>query len=76
MRWLHWVRVRIFPVTQASAQHQVDAVDIALADLRAEIASLPAPERAARAAEVQALIAEQARARNMLSDKLDDRLER
>ena len=76
MRWLHWVRVRLFPVTQATAQHQVEAIDHALANLRAEIASLPATERAARAADVQALIAEQAHARNVLSDKLDDRLER
>jgi hypothetical protein len=76
MRWLDWLRTRVFPVTQAAAQHHVDAVDQALAKLRAEVAALPAPERVARAADVQALIAEQARARNVLSDTLDDRRER
>jgi hypothetical protein len=44
--------------------------------LRAEVAALPAHERVARAADVQALIAEQAHARNVLSDTLDDRRER
>ena len=76
MRWLHRLRVRIFPVTQAVAQHHVDAIDHALADLRAEIAALPPNERVARAADVQALIAKQAHARNVLSDTLDDRRER
>jgi hypothetical protein len=76
MRWLHRLRIRLFPVTSASAQQQVDTIDQALADLRAEIAALPAHERGIRAAEVQALIAEQAHARNVLSDKLDDRRER
>lgn len=76
MRWLHWVRVRLFPVTQAAAQHDVDAIDHALADLRAEVAALPPNERVARAADVQALIAKQAHARNILSDTLDDRRER
>jgi hypothetical protein len=76
MRWFHSLRVRIFPVTQAAAQHQVDAIDHALADLRAEIAALPPNERVARAADVQALVAKQAHARNVLSDTLDDRRER
>ena len=76
MRWLHRLRVRIFPVTRAAAQHHVDAIDHALADLRAEVAALPSNERVARAADVQALIAKQAHARNVLSDTLDDRQER
>jgi hypothetical protein len=76
MRWLHRLRIRFFPVTYAAAQQHVDAIDHALADLRAKVASLPAHERAARAPDVQALIAEQAHARNVLSDALDDRLER
>jgi hypothetical protein len=37
---------------------------------------LPAHKRAARAADVQALITKQAHARNVLSDTLDDRVER
>ena len=76
MRWLHWLRVRLFPVTQATAQHQVDAIDRALANLRAEVAALPPNERVARAVDVQALIAQQAHARDVLSDTLDDRRER
>jgi hypothetical protein len=76
MRWLHRLRIRLFPVTYAAAQQHVDTIDHALANLRAEIASLPPQERLARAADVQALIAEQAHARNVLSDTLDDRLER
>jgi ATP-dependent exoDNAse (exonuclease V) beta subunit len=66
----------LFPVTSAAAQQRVDSIDQALADLRAEVAALPAQERDIRAADIQALIAEQAQARNILSDKLDDRRER
>jgi hypothetical protein len=76
MRWLHWLRIHIFPVTRAAAQQHVDAIDQALADLRAEVAALPGQQRAARARDVQTLIAKQARARNVLSDMLDDRAER
>ena len=76
MRWLHWLRIRLFPVSYAAAQQHVDTIDRALADLRAEVAALPAREQIARKPDVQALIAEQARARNVLSDKLDDRQER
>ena len=76
MRWFHRLRIRLFPVTYAEAQKHVDAIDHALASLRAQVASLPAHERAARAPEVQALISEHARARNVLSDALDDRSER
>jgi hypothetical protein len=76
MRWFHWLRIRLLPVTRASAQKRVDAIDQALADLRAEVASLPAHERAAHTRDVQALLTEQAHARNVLSDTLDDRAER
>jgi hypothetical protein len=76
MHWLHRVRVKLLPLTRHVAQRRVDAVDRALAALRAEVASLPPQERAARMQDVQALIAAQARARNELSDALDDRAER
>ena len=76
MRWLHRLRIRLFPVTYAAAQQHVDTIDQELAELRAKVAALPAQERDVRAADVQALIAEQAHARNVLSDKLDDRRER
>lgn len=75
MGWLHWLRVRLLPMTPAAARQRVDTIDRALAALRAEIAALPPDERAARAPDVQALIAAQAHARNMLSDALDDRAE-
>jgi hypothetical protein len=76
MRWLHRLRVWLLPLTRTIAQRRVDAVDRTLAALRAEIAALPPHERAARMPEVQTLIAAQARARNELSDALDDRAER
>lgn len=76
MNWLHQLRVRLLPVTPAEAQKRVEAVDQALAKLRTEVASLPADERAARARDIQALVAEQARVRNILSDALDARAER
>jgi hypothetical protein len=76
MRWFDRLRAHLLPITSAEAQQRVDAIDHALADLRAAIASLPADERAAHAPDVQALIVEQAHARNLLSDKLDDRAER
>jgi hypothetical protein len=76
MRWFHWLRGRFLPVTPAAAQKRVDAIDHALAALRAEVASLPAHERAAHAQDVRALLTEQAHARNVLSDTLDNRVER
>ncbi len=76
MRWFHWLRIHLLPVSYAAAQRRVDAIDHALADLRAEVAALPPNERVARAADVQALIDKQAHARNVLSDTLDDRQER
>ena len=76
MRWLHRLRIRLFPMTYAAARQHVDTIDQALADLRAEVATLPAHEQIARGPDVQALIVEQARARNVLSDTLDDRRER
>ncbi|MBK9710895.1 MAG: hypothetical protein IPO81_06075 [Kouleothrix sp.] len=76
MRWLHWLRARLLPVTSAEAQRRVNTIDGELARRRAEVAALPAEERAAHTREIQALIAEQAHARNMLSDALDDRAER
>lgn len=76
MSWLHRLRVRLLPVTPAEAQRQVNAADQALGKLRSEVAALPADQRAARAEDIQALVTEQARVRNMLSDALDDRAER
>jgi len=76
MRWFRSLWLRIIPMTPAEAQKRVDAVDHALADLRAEVAALPAHERAARAPDVHALIVEQAHVRNILSDALDDRSKR
>jgi hypothetical protein len=76
MRWFRWLRVHLLPMTQSQAQQRVKAIDTALATLRAEVAALPADERAAHASDIQALINEQAHARNVLSDTLDDRAER
>lgn len=76
MNWLHRLRVRLFPVTAAEAQRRVNTADQALGKLRSEVAALPANQRAARAEDIQALVTEQARVRNILSDALDDRAER
>ena len=76
MRWLHRLRVWLLPLTRSMAQRRVDALDRTLAALRAEIAALPPHARAARMQEVQTLIAAHARARNELSDALDNRQER
>jgi hypothetical protein len=76
MRWLHRLRVWLLPLTSTMAQRRVDTLERSLAALRSEIAALPPHERAARMPEVQTLIAAQARARNELSDALDDRAER
>jgi hypothetical protein len=76
MGWFHWLRIRLLPVTRAEAQKRVDTLDRSLSDLRAKVAALPADERAAHSQTVQAMIAEHAHARNVLSDTLDDRSER
>ena len=76
MGWLHRVRVWLLPTTQRSAQQHVDAIEQALAKLRAEVAALPPDERVARSREIQKLLVAQARARAALSDALDDRAER
>ena len=76
MGWLHRLRVRLLPLSSRSAQRRVEEIDRALAALRAEVEALPPEQRAARMRDVQALIAAQARARNELSDALDDRAER
>jgi hypothetical protein len=76
MRWFHWLRIHLLPESYATTKRRVDALDQALADLRAEVAALPAQQREARARDIQALITAQANARNMLSDTLDDRAKR
>lgn len=76
MHWLHQLRIHLLPITSARAQKRVDDIDHALAKLRTEIALLPPVARSARAQDVQALIAAQAHARDVLADTLDDRIER
>ena len=76
MGWLHRLRVWLAPTTERGAQQHVDAIEQALAQLRAEVAALPPDQRAARAPEIQKLLVAQARARGALSDALDDRAER
>lgn len=76
MRWLHRLRVRFLPMSAYMAQQRVDTLDRTLAKLRSEIAAFPPHERESRMQEVRTLIAAQARARNDLSDALDDREER
>ena len=66
---MQWLR-------QLWAQRRVDHIDRTLAELRAKVRALPPEERAAFAKEIQAMVEEQARARNDLSDALDDRHKR
>jgi outer membrane murein-binding lipoprotein Lpp len=61
---------------QLSAQRKVNQVDRALAELRAKVQALPADKREAFAKEIQAMVKEQAHARNELSEALDDRYKR
>ena len=76
MHWLRQLWVRLFRLTPAAAQYEVDKVDRKLAVLRAKVRTLPADQQAGFAEEIHAMIEEQARARNTLNDLLDDRHER
>jgi hypothetical protein len=76
MGWFQKLLARLLPSSQAQAEHRVDAADWALADLRAHVRGLPPEQRAAFAKKIQALIDEQAQARNDLNDVLDDRHDR
>lgn len=76
MQWLHQLKARLFHLTPAAAQREVDRIDMTLAKLRAKVRMLPADQQAAFANEIQAMIEEQAHARNALNDVLDDRYER
>ena len=66
---MHWLR-------QILAQRKVDTIDRTLAELRAKVQALPTDNREAFAKEIQALVGAQARARNDLSEALDDRYKR
>ena len=66
---MQWFRQRL-------AQRKVDKIDRTLAELRAKVRALPPDKRAAFAKEIQAMVGEQARARNELSEALDDRYKR
>ena len=66
---MQWLR-------QLLAQRKVDKIDRALAELRAKVQALPADKRVAFAKEIQAMVDEQAHARNELSEALDDRYKR
>jgi hypothetical protein len=63
-------------VSPATAQCRVDNIDQTLADLRGKVRALLAEKRAAFAKEIQAMIDQQAQARNDLSEALDDSLDR
>ena len=61
---------------QLLAQRKVDIVDRALAELRVKMQALPVDKREALSKEIQAMVGAQARARNELSEALDDRYKR
>ena len=58
---------------QFLAQRKVDKINRTLTELRAKVRALPPDKRTAFAKEIQAIIKEQARAWNELSEALDDR---
>ncbi|MBK9941157.1 MAG: hypothetical protein U0Z44_20600 [Kouleothrix sp.] len=62
--------------SSANAQRRADQLDRDLAELRASVRALPPEQQAAFAHDIQAMIAQQARAHNDLSDALDDRHDR
>ena len=76
MHWIHQLLARLFRLTPAAAQYEVDKADRKLADLRTKVRALPPDQQAAFADEIHAMIEEQAHARNALNDALDDRHER
>ena len=76
MHWLRQLWARLSRLGPGAAQRKVDRIDQTLAELRAKVRALPPDQRAAFAKEVQALVDEQAHARNDLSDALDDRHDR
>jgi hypothetical protein len=73
MSWLQRLWEQLTRLSPATAQRRVDTVDRTLAELRAKVRALPPEQRAAFAQEIQAMIEEQAKARNDLNDALDDR---
>jgi hypothetical protein len=73
MNWLQRLWEQLTRLSPATAQRRVDTVDRTLAELRAKVRALPPEQRAAFAQEIQAMIEEQAKARNDLNDALDDR---
>ncbi len=76
MDWLRKLWAQMSRLTPAMARRRVDRIDRTLAELRAKVRALPPEQQAAFAKEIQAMIEEQARARNALNDALDDRHER
>jgi len=76
MRWLRKLWAQLSRVSPAAAQREVEQIDRTLAELRAKVRALPPEQQAAFAKEIQAMIEEQARARNALNDALDDRHDR
>jgi hypothetical protein len=76
MHWLRQFWARVFRLTPAAAQREVNRIDKTLAELRAKVRTLPVDQQAAFADEIHSMIGEQAHARNALNDALDDRRER
>jgi hypothetical protein len=76
MDWLRRVWAQLFRLTPRTAQRRADTIDHTLAELRAKVRALPPDQRVAFAAEIQAMVDEQAHAHNDLSDALDDRHDR
>ena len=76
MHWLRQLWALLTRLSPAAAQRRVDRVDRTLAELRAKVRALPPAQQAAFAREIQAMIEQQAKARNDLNDALDDRGDR
>jgi hypothetical protein len=76
MNWLRQLWALLTRQSPAAAQRRVDHIDRTLAELRAKVRALPPEQQAAFAKEIQAMIEQQAKARNDLNDVLDDRGDR
>jgi hypothetical protein len=76
MNWLQKLWALLTRQSPAAAQRRVDHIDRTLAELRAKVRALPPEQQAAFAKEIQAMIEQQAKARNDLNDALDDRGDR
>lgn len=73
MDWLRQMRALLRVIRLPMAQRRVEQIEQTLAELRAKVRALPPDQRAAFAAEIQAMIEQQSQAQQARNDALDGR---